>query len=125
MRIGQIVLRVSDLERSLDFWAAVFGLELKSRAGTFAFLDGGDVQLALNEIGRPVDDDSLTEIVFELDDIEAGYGELSERGVPFEVEPRAVMSDGSSELWAAHFHDPDGHLASVVGWVGPGPPSAD
>lgn len=124
MRIGQVVLRVTDMERSLQFWGAVFGLEIKSRAGTFAFLDGGDIQLALNEIGRRVEDDSLTEIVFELDDIRAGYGELAARGVPFEVEPRAVMSDGSSELWAAHFHDPDGHLASVVGWVEGEQPSA-
>lgn len=117
MRIGQVVLRVSDLERSLQFWTEVVGLDLRSRAGTFAFLDAGDIQLTLNEIGRAITDESLTEVVFELDDIRAGHTELLEKGVPFEVEPRAVTSDGSRELWAAHFHDPDGHLASVVGWV--------
>jgi hypothetical protein len=28
------------------------------------------------------------------------------------------MADGERELWATHFTDPDGHLASIVGWVG-------
>lgn len=119
MRIGQVVLRVSDLERSLEFWTAVVGLELTSRAGSFAFLEAGGIQLTLNEIGRAIEDDSLTEIVFELDDMPAGHAGLLEKGVPFEVEPRPVTSDGTRELWAAHFHDPDGHLASVVGWVEP------
>jgi hypothetical protein len=38
-------------------------------------------------------------------------------GVPFEVEPRPVTSDGERTLLAAHFRDPDGHLVSVTGWV--------
>lgn len=117
MRIRQVVLRVADLERSLEFWSGVVGLDLRTRAGTFAFLEAGDIQLTLNEIGRAIDDESLTEVVFELDDIRAGHVALLEKGVPFEVDPRPVTSEGSRELWAAHFHDPDGHLASVVGWI--------
>jgi len=117
MRIGQVILRVSDLERSLAFWSDTVGLDLTLQAGTFAFLDGGSVQLTLNEVDSTVEDPSLTEIVFELDDIRAGHVELLGRGVPFEVEPRPVTKEGSRELWAAHFRDPDGHLASVTGWV--------
>jgi catechol 2,3-dioxygenase-like lactoylglutathione lyase family enzyme len=117
MRIGQVILRVSDLDRSLGFWADTFGLTLVMRSGTFASLDGGGIELMLNEFADRPDDDSLTEIVFEVEDLRSAHSELASRGVPFEVEPRAVTSDGSRELWAAHFHDPDGHLASVVGWV--------
>lgn len=117
MRIGQVILRVSDLERSIAFWSQTVGLDLALQAGNFAFLEAGDIQLTLNEVDRALEDASLTEIVFELDDIRAGHAGLVERQVPFEVELRPVTADGSRELWAAHFHDPDGHLASVVGWV--------
>lgn len=117
VEIGQIILRVSDLERSIAFWSDTVGLDLTLQAGTFAFLEAGGIQLTLNEVDRTVEDTSLTEIVFELDDIRAGHAELLGRGVPFEVELRPVTAEGSRELLAAHFRDPDGHLASAVGWV--------
>ena len=117
MRLARIILRISDIERSVEFWSQTVGLQVVGGGGPFQFLDGGGVQLALNEVNGLAGDDSLTEIVFEVDDVEAAHGELSERGVPFEVQPRAVMSDGDRELWAAHFRDPDGHLASLTGWV--------
>jgi catechol 2,3-dioxygenase-like lactoylglutathione lyase family enzyme len=109
---------VSDLQASIDFWCETVGLELSMSAGAFAFLDGGGVNLVLNQVDEVPQDGSLTEIVFESDDVRSTYGDLVERGVPFEVELRPVTSDGERELWAAHFRDPDGHLASVTGWVG-------
>ena len=118
MRIGQIILRVADLDRSVTFWTESVGLALSTSAGTFAFLDGDGVQLTLNQVDEPPADQSLTEIVLEVDDVRASFLELTGRGVPFEVELRPVTSDGQRELLAAHFRDPDGHLASVVGWVG-------
>jgi catechol 2,3-dioxygenase-like lactoylglutathione lyase family enzyme len=64
-----------------------------------------------------VDDQSLTEIVFEVDDVVASHSEMSAKGVPFEVEPRTVTSDGARDLLATHFRDPDGHVASITAWV--------
>lgn len=119
MRIGQVILRVDDLERSVQFWTGAVGLELSVSAGSFAFLDAESIQLTLNQVHDRPADDSMTEIVLEVDDVHSTFDELSQRGVPFEVDLRPVTSDGVRELWAAHFHDPDGHLASVVGWVGP------
>ena len=118
MRIGQVILRVDDLEMSVQFWTGAVGLQLSVSAGSFAFLDGGSIQLTLNQVENRPADNSVTEIVFEVDDVHSAFDELSKRGVPFEVDLRPVTSDGDRELWAAHFYDPDGHLASVVGWVG-------
>lgn len=120
MRIGQIILRVADLDESVAFWTEKVGLGLAMRSGTFAFLDAGDIQVTLNQVNDRPPDESLTEVVLEVDDVTASYTELADHGVPFEVELRPVTSDGERELLAAHFHDPDGHLASVVGWVGGG-----
>ena len=117
MRLEQLILRVSDLDASIAFWTGKVGLELAGRGGTFAFIDGGGAQLVLNQIDERPDDASLTEIVLGTDDVRAAYDELTARGVPFEVELRPVTSDGKHELWAAHFRDLDGHLASVTGWI--------
>jgi catechol 2,3-dioxygenase-like lactoylglutathione lyase family enzyme len=117
MRIDQIILRVTDLDKSVEFWTETVGLTESARTGSFSFLDAGDIRLTLNQVAsRPIDE-SLTEIVFEVADIREEHRALLERGVAFEVDLRPVTSDGERELWAAHFHDPDGHLASVVGWV--------
>lgn len=94
------------------------GFGMSMQAGDFAFLDAGDIQLTLNQIGEVHPDESLTEVVIEVDDLMRSYRELSARGVSFEVEPRAVTGDGQRELWATHFRDPDGHVASIVSWVG-------
>jgi catechol 2,3-dioxygenase-like lactoylglutathione lyase family enzyme len=118
VHIDQIILRVRDLDEAVKFWTETVGLTLASRAGTFAFLNAGEIELTLNQMHKGSDDESLTEIVFEVDDIHAEHRALLERGVPFEVDLRPVTSDGERELLAAHFRDPDGHLASVVGWVG-------
>ncbi len=117
MRLARVMLRVSDVERSRRFWEEVVGLEVVSAAGPFVFLDGDGVQVALNQVDGTVEDESLTELVFELEDVVGAYNELAERGVPFEVELRPVTSDGELDLMAAHFRDPDGHYASVTGWV--------
>ena len=117
MRIARIMLRVSDMERSIAFWSVKVGLEVQYAAGEFAFLDGGGVQLALNRVQDLPPDETMTEIVFEVDDVTAAYDHLGERGVDFEVQLRSVTSDGDRDLLAAHFYDPDGHVASITGWV--------
>lgn len=117
MGISQIILRVTDLARSVEFWSNVVGLDLVMNETSFAFLDGGAVGLTLNEVDDLASDDSMTEIVFEFDDVKGEYFDMSGRGVPFEVDLRPVTSDGERDLLAAHFRDPDGHLASITGWV--------
>lgn len=117
MLIARIILRVGDLDESVRFWSTAVGFEVAMQAGTFAFLDGGDVQLVLNEVETAPPDESLTEIVIEVDNVRTSYDEMAARGVPFEVELRPVTTDGDRELLAAHFADPDGHLASITGWV--------
>lgn len=117
MRIERVILRVADLDASVEFWTGQVGLQLVGKGGPFAFLDGGGAQLALNQVDDVPDDGSLTELVLQVEDVKASYDELAGRGVPFEVELRPVTTDGSHELWAAHFRDPDGHLASLTGWV--------
>ena len=117
MKVSTVILRTSDLDRAVGFWSEKVGLALVGRHEAFAFLDAGSVQLALNQIDHEIEDHSMTEVVLEVEDVSAAYHVLSERGVPFEIEPRTVTSDGVRTLLAAHFYDPDGHAGSITGWV--------
>ena len=106
--------RLRDFPR---FDVAVMCIDGVTQSKAFAFLDAGKTQLMLNAADDLAEDETLTELVFEVDDIAAAYSEMASRGVVFEVEPRAVMESEGRELQATHFHDPDGHLASITGWV--------
>ncbi|HLF42394.1 MAG TPA: VOC family protein [Acidimicrobiia bacterium] len=116
MKVSTIILRTTDLDRSVGFWSEKVGLALLGRHEAFAFLDAGSIQLALNQV-EVVEDHSMTEVVLEVPNVSADYAEMAARGVPFEIEPRAVTSDGVRTLLAAHFYDPDGHAGSITGWV--------
>ena len=117
MKVSTIILRTADLDRAVGFWSDQVGLALLGRHEAFAFLDGGSVQVALNQVDREIEDLSMTEVVLEVEDVFASHREMRERGVPFEIEPRTVTSDGVRTLLAAHFYDPDGHAGSITGWV--------
>jgi catechol 2,3-dioxygenase-like lactoylglutathione lyase family enzyme len=117
VRLSNVILRVSDMESAIAFWRDRVGLQLVWAGDEFAFFALGDSQLVLNQPENYVGQESDTEVVLEVDDIAAAFAEMRDKGVPFQVEPRPVTSDGSRQLMATHFRDPDGHLASITGWV--------
>lgn len=117
MRVSNVMLYVSDLERSVRFYRDELGLDLLSQGGGFAFLDGGEVTLALRQSDEPPPAGG-TEVVFEVDDVWGSFNACRSRGVDFEVEPRVVTAGEGGELHAAHCIDPDGHVISISGWIG-------
>lgn len=112
-----MILRVGDMDSSVGFYRDLIGLNVLSESPQFTFLDAGSIRLALNAVETVSDDSSLTEVVFESEDLFGDFAAMTARGVPFEVEPRPVMAGEGGALYAAHFRDPDGHLVSVTGWV--------
>ncbi len=117
MKVAHIILRVRDLPASVEFYRHRVGLELLSESPAFAFFDGGPINIALNANPDEPIDETATEVVLEVEDVDASYRAMSDRGVPFEIEPRPVMEQDGKALHAAHFRDPDGHLLSLTGWV--------
>jgi catechol 2,3-dioxygenase-like lactoylglutathione lyase family enzyme len=116
-RIGTIMLGVEDLDRSLVFYRDTLGLSVQFSSAEFAFLDAGGVALALRQTSNlPGPVELRTELVFHVDDIDAAYSLLRQRGVAFRVEPRIVTGD----QLAADFRDPDGHVLSIFGPRGGG-----
>ena len=116
-----VVLIVEDLDRSLEFWQGVLGLALGHRAGGYAQLDTGHTRLAFYEraamsetlglaLRPPAPDAPGFEIGFRVDDVDAAYAELIERGVEGATPP-ATRDWGQR---TAYVRDPDGHLVELV-----------
>jgi catechol 2,3-dioxygenase-like lactoylglutathione lyase family enzyme len=113
--IGNIIIAVADMERSLAFYRDAIGLPVRFANPEFAFLQAGGVTLCLRHAPRagqaPPGGDTRVEIVFDVREIHAAHDELKARGVVFRVEPRVVTGN----LWATDFRDPDGHVLSIFG----------
>ncbi|HEV2390126.1 MAG TPA: VOC family protein [Nitrososphaerales archaeon] len=116
MRLANVIILVSDLDRAERFYRDTLGLKETGRVEReFVFFDAGGVALAIRATGRvavPGD----TELSFEVPDVLSAYDSLRSR-VAFSEAPRAVTGDETQDLYAANFTDPDGHSLSITGWV--------
>jgi catechol 2,3-dioxygenase-like lactoylglutathione lyase family enzyme len=111
--IGNIILSVRSMERSLAFYRDAVGLGVRMAGPEFAFLEAGGVTLCLRQSAQmqAASDGVGVEIVFDVRDVQSAYEALKARGVAFRIEPRIV----TGSLWAADFRDPDGHVLSIFG----------
>jgi catechol 2,3-dioxygenase-like lactoylglutathione lyase family enzyme len=106
--IGQIMLTVSDLDRSLTFYRDVLGLEqvMSFEEQGMAFLRCGDLRLYLTDSAdgprsRPL-------LYYRVQDIQRQAQQLESAGVKSLAPPHMVHRTEESELWLAFFEDPDG-----------------
>ena len=113
--IGQIHISVADVERSVAFYRDVLGLEhLFTVPGQpMAFFQAGDVRLYLgvpeNERfrSRPV-------VYYRVEDLDATYAAVVERGAASLEKPQKVHDDGTSSLHMAFVEDPDGNPVGLM-----------
>ena len=119
-RIGHVVIRVRDLERSKKFYTEVLGLkqmmELKKLKIAFFASNGRDHhELACAEIGADAagyqpKQIGLSHIAFRLrdeDHLRAAYQEFKEKNVPISF----TVDHGVTK--SIYFRDPDGHQLEV------------
>ncbi len=113
LRVGNIMLGSTDIERSVAFYHDTLGLPVQFRSPEFAFLDAGSITISVSAPHAKLSDPPAggTEVVFTVDGVREAHQTLAARGVIFLNEPRNVTGD----QWAANFRDPDGHLLSVFG----------
>lgn len=126
MRMLHLGLRVTDLDRSLAFYAALgyaqVGAVPDTPFGRLTMLQLPDdpfVSLELvHDPARPVRDiGAVNHLVVQVDDLETTIAELAAKGVT--AEPPAEPGPGMRTSWLT---DPDGYRIELVQWP-PGHPA--
>ncbi len=125
-KIMAIALIVLDLKKAIDFYQNKLGLKLKTNEEGFADFETEGATLALLEKkvaedlagkGKVSADANLPRPAIlgwdAVEDVNALYKELKEKGVEFTVEPK-TMSWGQR---VAYFSDPDGNLWEISQWT--------
>lgn len=117
-KIGQIAVRVHDLERAIAFYREVLGMRFLFQAPPgLAFFDCDGVRLLLD---KPLDaafDHPSSVIYYSVPDIRAAHEILLTRGVRFIREPHLIANLGSIEVWMAFFRDPDDNVLALMSEV--------
>ena len=111
--VGYIMLPVRDLTGALAFYRDALGLPVRFASDEFAFLDAGGTAIALRRAANlgPPPAETRSEVVFDVEDIDAAYESLLARGVAFRIAPRVATGD----RFVADFRDPDGNVLSIFG----------
>jgi len=113
--VGHVHLKVRDVDRAVDFYRSVLGLDVTERHGQFAFLTFGDRHhdVALQGVGEdaapPGGGVGLYHTAFEVETesaLGAVYERLQERDVA-----ASPVDHGISK--ALYFDDPDGNGVEV------------
>jgi lactoylglutathione lyase len=125
MRILHTMLRVGDLERSIEFYTRVLGMKLLRRKDypdgkfTLAFVGYGDeAHNSVIELTHNWDIDSYDlgegygHIAIEVDDVYAAVDELRSRGGKV-IREAGPMNAGTTII--AFIEDPDGYPVELIG----------
>lgn len=113
-RIGQIAVRVRDVERATAFYRDTLGMRFLFAAPNLAFFQCGEVRLMLGGAESPEFDHPSSIMYFTVDDIEAAHDTLKSRGVVFRDAPHVVHRAADYELWMAFFQDLDENTFALM-----------
>jgi len=114
-RIGQIAIPVKDLPRAIEFFRDRLGMQFLFQAPpALAFFQCGDIRLLVEvppdeEFQRPV-----APLYFVVEDLDAAYADLRDRGVLFRGEPHLIAKMPDHELWMAFFDDGQGNTFALM-----------
>jgi catechol 2,3-dioxygenase-like lactoylglutathione lyase family enzyme len=112
-----IMLIVSNLNRSLDFYRDLVGATVVDHSPGAAVLAYGSGRILLRQVTdmSPVDR-RVVHLHIQVPDVKSAYDSLVSRGVEFVHRPRVTSRGDRVELWAATFRDPDGHSIALTQW---------
>jgi methylmalonyl-CoA/ethylmalonyl-CoA epimerase len=122
--IGQIALRVNDLDAAVAFYRDVLGLEFLFRAPPgLAFFQCGGTRLMLSNPEASGANSPSFALYYSVKDIQAAARALESRGGKLEEQPHIVAKLPHAEVWIAFARDADGNLAGLISEVPTGSPS--
>jgi len=111
--VGQILVPVTDVDRSVTFYEDVLGLPVLMRFPGIAFMDAGAVRLYLATVPQ-ADYQGRATIYFWVDDVAASHARLVERGATDREAPSRVWEAPDYDFWLAFVADPDGNNIGLM-----------
>jgi catechol 2,3-dioxygenase-like lactoylglutathione lyase family enzyme len=118
-RIDHLVLTVQDLDRTLDFYSRVLGMEPVTFAGGRRGLAFGRQKLNLHQAGREFEPKALKPVPGSIDlcfisstPLEAVIAHLQANGVKV-IEGPVPKTGALGPMSSVYFRDPDGNLVEV------------
>ena len=118
-RIDHLVLTVFDVERTLDFYSRVLGMEPITFAGGRRGLAFGRQKLNLHQAGREYEPKALKPVPGAIDlcfisatPLEQVMAELAAHGVAI-IEGPVPKTGALGPMQSVYFRDPDGNLVEV------------
>jgi len=110
-KLGAVILLVSDMKKSIDFYKDILGLPLKYQSEEWTEFFSNGTTLALRSSKERQKTKSAPTMLtgFMINDLDSTVKRLKEKKVKFFKEPR-------EEPFGKHaiFEDPDDHLISIV-----------
>jgi len=118
LRLGQIQVRVHDVERASTFYQDALGLKLLFKAPPgLAFFDCGGVRLMIDSPEKPEFDHPSSVLYFAVPDIQAAHAQMKQSGVRFEDEPHLIATMPDHDLWMTFFRDSEDNLMALMSEV--------
>nr|WP_207198786.1 metallothiol transferase FosB [Peribacillus sp. TH14] len=108
--MNHFLFSVSDLDKSTEFYEAVFGAKLLVKGNSTAYLDLNGMWIALNlekDISRNEIKDSYTHVAFSID--EKDFDEIYEKLESKEVNILTGRERNERDKRSIYFTDLDGH----------------
>ena len=113
-QIGQIAVRVKDLDRAVAFYRDTLGVSFLFRAPNLAFFSCSSVRLMLSEPEKPEFDHPASIIYYKVDDIHAAYTSLKARDVEFVDEPHLIAKMPDHDLWMVFLRDTEDNMLGLM-----------
>ncbi len=114
-RIGQIAIRVKDLDRAVAFYRDVLGLPFLFQAPLgLAFFDCGGVRLMLDAVAEAEHDHPASIIYYQVEDIQRSWASLVERGAQVASEPHVIAKMPNHDLWMGFVRDTEGNMLALM-----------
>ena len=113
-QIGQIAIRVKDLDRAVAFYRDTLGVAFLFQAPQLAFFRCGEVRLMLSRPEKPEFDHPASIIYYKVDDLDATCASLTVRGVTLESEPHLIAKMPDHDLWMAFCRDSEDNLLGLM-----------
>ena len=111
--VGQILVPVSDVDRSVAFYQDILGLPVLMRFPGIAFMDAGAVRLYLATVPH-ADYRGRATVYFWVDDVTGAHARLVERGALDREPPSRVWESPDYDFWLAFVADPDGNNVGLM-----------